>query len=221
MSFSNQSQSKYWTDGIVYRSPDHPTTVAYASPKCDLIRRHSGLPDGASALDVGTGNGTFFFSLQRLYPAYGLDLSPHLLRMHCAPGRILRADARQLPFAAGSYDLVVESCVLHHVHDQRNVVAEMARVARRAICLIEPNMRNPLSLLFHALVPEERGALKLSPRLLRDLLPPDFAVTFAKAVGMVYPNRTPRWLAPYLTFFDRPCPLGNVNMVIARRKSDL
>ena len=217
MSLSEQCQSRYWTDGIAYRAADHPSTVAYATPKCELIRRHAGLPEGATALDVGTGNGTLFFSLQRLYPSIGLDLSPDLLREHCEPRRILRGDARRLPFADASRDLVVESCVLHHVVEPREVVAEMARVARRAICLIEPNMRNPLSWLFHALVPEERGALRIGARTLRALLPGGFEVAFEGAVGLVYPNRTPGWLAPRLAAFDRPWPLGNVNMLIARR----
>ena len=217
MSLSEQSQSRYWTDGGAYRAADHPTTVAYATPKCELIYRHSGLPEGATALDVGTGNGTLFFSLQKLYSSIGLDLSPDLLRRHCAPHRILRGDARRLPFASRSHDLVVESCVLHHVRDPHEVVAEMARVARHAICLIEPNMRNPLSWLFHALVPEERGALRIGARSLREMLPADFEVTFAAAVGLIYPNRTPAWLAPLLVSFDRPWPLGNVNLIVARR----
>lgn len=219
MSLAEQSQSRYWTDGITYRAADHPATVAYAKPKCELIRRHSGLPDGATALDVGTGNGTLFFSLEKLYPAVGLDLSPDLLRRHCSPRRILRGDAGRLPFASRSYDLVVESCVLHHVRHPPDIVAEMTRVARHAICLIEPNMRNPLSLLFHALVPEERGALRLSARALRETLPSGFEIVFAGAVGLIFPNRTPAWLVPLLAGFDRPWPLGNVNMLIARRSA--
>lgn len=217
---AEQCQSQYWVDGIAYRSPDHPVTVAYAKPKCELIRHHSGLPGGATALDVGTGNGTLFFSLEKIYPSIGLDLSPDLLRRHCRPDRILRGDARRLPFASRSYDLAVESCVLHHVNQPSEIVKEMARVARHAICLIEPNMRNPLSLLFHALVPEERGALRLSARALRAMLPPDFEVVFAGAAGLVFPNRTPAWLVPILAGFDRPWPLGNVNMLIARRSRE-
>jgi SAM-dependent methyltransferase len=217
MSLAEQCQSRYWVDGIKYRAADHPVTLAYARPKCELIRRHAGLPAGATALDVGTGNGTLFFSLQKHFRVTGLDLSPELLRSHCAPRRILRADAARLPLASNSYDLVVESCVLHHVRRPPEIVREMARVARQGICLIEPNMRNPLSLLFHALVPEERGALRISARSLGAMLPPGFEVTFAGAVGMVYPNRTPAWLLPLITAFDRPSPLGNVNMLVARR----
>jgi SAM-dependent methyltransferase len=219
MNSAEDCQSRYWTEGITYRTADHPASIAYAEPKCELIRRHAGLPDDATALDVGTGNGTLLFSLQRIYPSIGLDMSPDLLRRHCSPGRILRADARRLPFANRSYDLVVESCVLHHVPQPREVTDEMARVAKHAVCLIEPNMRNPLSLLFHALVPEERGALRLSSGVLRTLLPASFEIMFEGAVGLVFPNRTPSWLVPLLAPFDQPWPLGNVNVLIARRRA--
>jgi SAM-dependent methyltransferase len=218
MSSTEDCQSRYWTEGIRYRAADHPSSIAYAAPKCDLIRYHAGLPDNSTALDVGTGNGTLFFSLQRTYPSVGIDMSPDLLRRHCSPGRVLQADARRLPFANRSYDLVVESCVLHHVPQPRAITYEMARVASHALCLIEPNMRNPLSLLFHALVPEERGALRLSSSVLRTLLPADFEIAFEGAVGLVFPNRTPSWLIPVLAPFDRPWPLGNVNMLVARRR---
>ena len=213
----DNGQPRYWTHGVRYRAPDHPVTVAYARPKCELVRRYSGLPPNATALDVGTGNGTLFFSLNQLYPSIGLDFSPDLLGRHCSRGRILRADAARLPFANRSFDLVAESCLLHHVGDPAAVVREMARVTRIALCLIEPNLRNPLSLLFHALVPEERGALRLGRGALRSLSPPGFEISFEGAVGLVFPNRTPTPLLPLLTAFDRPWPLGNVNLLIARR----
>jgi hypothetical protein len=120
--------------------------------------------------------------------------------------------------ADGSVDLAVESCVLHHTPEPRRLVSEMTRVARRAICLIEPNVVNPLSLLFHAMVPEERGALRLTRQALIQVVSSTFTVVFARAVGLVFPNKTPEWLLPALRPFDRPWPLGNVNMVIALRR---
>ena len=214
----SEEQSRYWVEGIRYRAARDPVAVAYARPKCDLIARCTGLPAGATVLDVGTGNGTLFYSLAERYECWGVDTSAHLLAGHCAPGRVQRASAYALPYRDRSVDLAVESCVLHHVSRPEGVVLEMARVARRALALIEPNMVNPLSLAFHALVPEERGALRFSRRRLRALIPPGFTVHFAGAAGLVYPNRTPRWLAPLLERMDRPWPLGNVNVVIATRE---
>jgi len=211
-------QLHYWVEGIRYRAPDHPVSRAYARPKCDLIARYAGVPEGASALDVGTGNGTLYAALARRYRCIGADTSAHLLARHCAPGRVARADGQALPFPDRSFDLVVESCVLHHVADPRRLVSEMARVARTAVALIEPNMLNPLSLAFHALVPEERGALRMSRRRLCDWLPSGFEVRCATSVGLVYPTRTPAALLPVLRPFDRSWRLGNVHVVVAVRR---
>lgn len=210
-------QRDYWIEGIRYRPSDHPVSVAYAEPKCDLIVRHAAVPAGGSILDVGTGNGTLFAGFSRAYRCVGVDTSAHLLARHCAPGRVALADGHSLPFADGSFDLVVESCVLHHLPEPRRFVSEMGRVARTAVALVEPNMLNPLSLAFHALVPEERGALAVSRRGLREWLPPGFAPRCATSVGLVYPTRTPTALLPFLRVFDRSWTLGNVHVIVAVR----
>jgi SAM-dependent methyltransferase len=192
-------------------------SVAYAEPKCDLIVRHAAVPAGGRILDVGTGNGTLFAGFARGYRCVGVDTSEHQLARHCAPGRVALADGEALPFPDGSFDLVVESCVLHHVPEPRRLVGEMARVARSAVALVEPNMLNPLSFAFHALVPEERGALSLSRRDLREWLPPGFTLRCATSVGLVYPTRTPTALLPFLRVFDRSWTLGNVHVIVAVR----
>lgn len=48
------------------------------------------------------------------------------------------ADIEHLPFADRSVDLVYVHDGLHHLEDPRAGIAEMARVARRAICINEP-----------------------------------------------------------------------------------
>jgi SAM-dependent methyltransferase len=42
----------------------------------------------------------------------------------------LRGDARRLPFPDGAFDVVIISEVLEHVHDDRQVIAELTRVLR-------------------------------------------------------------------------------------------
>jgi len=213
-----REQERYWEHSVSYRRADHPVSVAYARPKCDLIERYVDLPPGATALDVGTGSGTVFFSLAQRYRSVGIDSSRHLLRQHCARGRVVLGDARRLPHGDMAFDLVVESCVLHHCREPADIVTEMARVARRAICLIEPNMLNPPSLLFHAVVREERGALRISRAMLKATIPREFQVAFEGAVGLVFPKRTPAWLLPVLRVFDRAWALGNVHVIVATRQ---
>ena len=94
----DNGQLRYWAEGIPYRAADHPVTVAYAQPKCALIQRHLKLPGGATAVDVGTGNGTLFYSLNKLYPSVGVDFC-----LTCCEIVVLAASfvrIQQLPLAS-------------------------------------------------------------------------------------------------------------------------
>jgi SAM-dependent methyltransferase len=214
----DRHQRNYWVHGIHYRPAEHPVSLAYAVPKSAMVARAAGLMPGDTVLDVGTGNGTLFAAFARSQRCAGVDTSEHLLARHCARDRVALADAGALPFRDQSFDVVVESCLLHHVSDPGAVAAEMARVARRALAFVEPNMWNPLSLAFHALVRAERKALGFSRRRLCGLLPVGFDLTCAVSVGLVYPNRTPELLLPALRVFDRPWPLGNAHVIVAIRR---
>jgi ubiquinone/menaquinone biosynthesis C-methylase UbiE len=102
-------------------------------------------------LDLGTGPGYVAAEIARRRPGLhmlGLDLAAHMVeraqrrtrrqtRRHapCAAldGRGLwtHADGHHLPFADGSFDLVVSSFALHHWEDPVSVFDEIARVLRR------------------------------------------------------------------------------------------
>lgn len=103
------------------------------------------LAPGERVLDVGCGEGRHTLSAWLEYPvhAVGLDLSAHDLGT--AAGRrdefadsapedarvsFLRGSALDLPFADASFDVVVCSEVLEHIHDHRGVLAEIARVLK-------------------------------------------------------------------------------------------
>jgi ubiquinone/menaquinone biosynthesis C-methylase UbiE len=62
--------------------------------------------------------------------------------------RFLRGDARRLPLRAESCDLVLCSLVLHHFgeEDAQRLLAEMARVARRAV-IVNDLRRSPTALV--------------------------------------------------------------------------
>jgi ubiquinone/menaquinone biosynthesis C-methylase UbiE len=109
----------------------------------------SALVDGfgyRSVLDVGTGTGR---GLRHLLDRHeGIDaqgVEPVRAMISQAeengvpPGRIVEADGDRLPFDDGSFDAVCELGVLHHVAEPNRVVAEMARVARRAVFLSDNN----------------------------------------------------------------------------------
>ncbi len=97
---------------------------------------------GERVLDAGCGEGRHCFgALARGAHVVGLDLdraalarSAGELRKRAAAcgrlGAMIRGDAFALPFADGSFDKVVCSEVMEHVHDYRGAARELARVTR-------------------------------------------------------------------------------------------
>ncbi len=207
-------QEAYWRK-TRYRGPEDPVFMAYALPKLDLIE--SALPlAGRSVLDVGCGPGAFTFHLgRRAARVVGCDASPRMLR-RAAGMEVIQADATRLPFEDNSFDVTFEANLLHHLDRPANAVREMARVARTALVLIEPNRLNPLMFGFSLLVPAERRGLRSSRRHLRALLRSAGArLTRFWTTGMISQNNTPGFLVPLLRLFDLDFPLGEYHVVIA------
>jgi SAM-dependent methyltransferase len=82
---------------------------------------------GVKALDVATGGGHVARRLR--------DAGCNVLTVDASPG--MRPDvvsrAEQLPFADGSFDVVVSRIAPHHFEDVGTAVAEMARVSNRLV----------------------------------------------------------------------------------------
>lgn len=113
-------------------------------------------------LDVGvTSDQTYEASnyLEAWYPikskitAVGLDNAAFLEQIY--PGMTYRrANGLDLPFADRSFDVVHSSAVLEHVGshaNQRRLVGELTRVARRFVFLTTPNRWFPVE--FHSVLP--------------------------------------------------------------------
>jgi SAM-dependent methyltransferase len=84
---------------------------------------------GVTALDVATGGGHVARRLR--------EASCAVVTVDPAPG--MRADvvasAEELPFADGSFDVVVTRIAAHHFSDVRAAVAEMGRVSGRLLVI--------------------------------------------------------------------------------------
>ncbi len=111
-----------------------------------LVRRAS--PE--SVLDVGCGEGVLTVRwAEMLAPrrVVGLDLPDPKLEAEWSTRRRANLEfrsghAEELPFAAGEHDLVAAIETLEHVAAPEQVLAEMARVARRYLVVSVP--REPL-----------------------------------------------------------------------------
>jgi ubiquinone/menaquinone biosynthesis C-methylase UbiE len=96
-------------------------------------------PPGGHVLDVACGAGFLLAAYRDAGAAVtGVDLSDAMLRAaretlgpSLPPGRLVRADAADLPFPAGSFDVIACKLALHYFPEPTRVVAEMARVCKQ------------------------------------------------------------------------------------------
>ncbi len=147
----------------------------------------TGLRDGMDALDVGCGTGTLALMLKEQAlgaRVTGLDANPQVLAMAASKARRaglaitwVRAMAYELPFADGSFDVVVSSLIFHHLvrADKRRMFRKILRVLRPdgAFHLLDfgPGRGTLGRLQAVVMKPLEEAADNFSgriPRLLRD-----------------------------------------------------
>lgn len=191
--------------------------LAYALPKLDRIERVLPLAN-RSVLDVGCGPGLFTYHLAaRARRVVGTDVSPVMLAR--AQGfETVQANAEDLPFPDGSFDIAFEANLLHHVPRPAAVISEMARIAREAVVVIEPNRNNPVMFAFSLLVAAERGGLRFTRRFLVNLLnEAGLHVVQFWTTGMISQNNTPHFLVPLLRVFDIDFSLGEYHLAIAAK----
>jgi ubiquinone/menaquinone biosynthesis C-methylase UbiE len=99
-----------------------------------------------SVLDVGAGTGRVFLGFAQSHPnvrVVGVEPVKELReighRKGVPPDALIDGDGQRLAFADGSFDVVCCFAVLHHVRQPERVIAEMLRVARRAIFISDGN----------------------------------------------------------------------------------
>ena len=89
-------------------------------------------------LDVGCGDGALTVRLAEEWDVTGADMSAVALE-HVKTAAV-QASATDLPFADGSFDLVLSSEMLEHLSpgDYGRAISEMSRVTRRYLLLTVP-----------------------------------------------------------------------------------
>lgn len=132
-----------------------------------LVRSH--LTERSHVLDLGCGRGgvvELFWRDVKL--AAGLDPDVPSLAEHRAPGMpVIRGRGEQLPFAGGSFDLIVCLWVLEHLERPEEVFREVRRVLRPRghFVFLTPNLRNPLLLLNRLAKALPQAQRRIVPRL--------------------------------------------------------
>jgi SAM-dependent methyltransferase len=153
-------------------------------------------------LDVGCGTGALAAELAaRDYAMTGIDPSAGMLavlRGRAPSVRALQGSATALPFAAGSFDLVVTVATLHHIAAAEAVRAglvEMVRVLRPGgrVVVWDHNPRNPYWGRLMARVPQDTGEERLiaEPEIVAGLRAGGGVVLQRLHLGFV-PDFTPR-----------------------------
>jgi 2-polyprenyl-6-hydroxyphenyl methylase/3-demethylubiquinone-9 3-methyltransferase len=124
-------------------------------------------PGPGRLLDVACGGGLMAPHVAAAgYTHVGLDLGVDGLRQAREHGvAAVRADARRLPFAEGSFDVVVAGEVLEHVREPAEVVAEACRVLRRGGTLVMDTIANTWWGRFSSVTVAERIPAGPPPRL--------------------------------------------------------
>jgi ubiquinone/menaquinone biosynthesis C-methylase UbiE len=195
----------YYDDASLHRRYDHPVPTAYAGPKVawafDALGRIGVDVQRATILDVGGGNGFFSrFLAAGCGEAHVLDVSAQQLALNPLPASHKHVgSAYDLPFEDQSFDVAFSSNLLHHLDRPEEAVKEMARVARRAVFVIEPSAHNWPLWIGAQCIRHERGATRFTKVHVEALLRAGGLEierhTFAG--GMVLPNRTPTAALPF------------------------
>lgn len=99
-----------------------------------------------SVLDVGTGTGRAIRYLKERRSdlrVLGLEPVDALREVACEHGiqrdELIGGEATRLPFRDGQFDLVTAFAILHHIRHPEAAVAEMLRVARKAVFVSDAN----------------------------------------------------------------------------------
>lgn len=142
-----------WYDAVV------DATTRSTTWRAQLVSL-AALRHGESALDIGCGTGTLAVALADSAPGaavFGIDADTDALAIAAGKAgsravRLHRGMAQALPFADGTFDLVVSSLFFHHLADpiKRATLREARRVLRAGGRLLVSDWGRPTGPLTHA-----------------------------------------------------------------------
>lgn len=146
---------------------------------CEILR-----PYGSSICDVGAGTGLMLSEYARAFD-WGLLVEPSFSMRRMLEERasnyesftVSTGSAEELPIPDDHVDVAISKNALHHAVDVSDAVAEMARIAKRAVCVVEVTLpdescRPYLELLLSSKEPGRALSTIWSPSDLQRLIEP-------------------------------------------------
>jgi SAM-dependent methyltransferase len=118
--------------------------AALLSPEVEIAALLAALDGVTDVVDVGGGTGLVTQAIAARVPVLVIEPAEEQ-RAHLPPGITARAGrAEELPLADRSYDAAIATWVLQYTDDPRRAVAELARVARRRVVIVQAAPENDL-----------------------------------------------------------------------------
>lgn len=199
--------------------------------KCEELRRivaASGKrPRDLFVADIGCGIGLMEEELQGEYrKILALDLSQEMLKVsqHLHPPmdgeHYICSDALRMPLAPESVDVVLSSCLFHHMPHELllNGIQEMSRICKRGgyIIIFEHNPYNPLTQLVVHTTPLDRNAHLLPSRKIMTAFRDAGLEAISRRFILYGPQKLDRWLNRRVPFLSR-LPLGGQYVVVGQK----
>jgi ubiquinone/menaquinone biosynthesis C-methylase UbiE len=141
-----QLQRNYYKKTAAKYNEMHVSSNDGHDLSCALIHALSVHYGFGSILDVGSGTGRALLQLEQKLPEchiVGIEPVAALRQIGHDNGipikQLIEGDATNIHYPDNSFDLVCELGVLHHIPEPRLAVAEMLRVARKAVFISDSN----------------------------------------------------------------------------------
>lgn len=191
------------------RIPNERNAKVYFGKRIDFISKNISLETNKKVIDIGCGDGLFLYYLEKKYPklsCFGIDISLTQLKIAKNNNKVIKlnvAEAENLPFKNGTFDIIIFNSILHHVNSMELSLKEALRICKNEgiIIIIEPNRFNLLIFGLSLVKRYERGQLKINPKKIKAALNAEMQylkISFINSLCYPYQKWPPKWFFSFI-----------------------